>query len=47
VTDSAGYFELEMTQYGLLRPLKTAEPPTARCAIFFSSPRCCRRDRRR
>jgi len=35
ITGSDGYFQLEMLQHGLLRPLKAANFPTAHCAI------CC------
>ncbi len=43
-TDSQ--LELEMRQHGLLRPLGTAECPTARCATCCWSPPCSRRGRR-
>ena len=46
VSGSDGYIEVEMQQYGLLRPLKAAELSDGTLRYSCWSQRCSRRDRR-
>jgi predicted ATPase len=47
VVSTDGYFELEMHQHGLVRPLKPQNCPMVRCATYCWWARCSRRGRRR
>ena len=47
VTSTDGYFELEMRQHGLLRPLKASELSDGTLRYLLLVRRCCRPARRR